>query len=153
MEQVFEFVSKHWEFLSAVLGVVLGWMDVKQKFHERLEHSKEKYLAAKNWAKSKDLYKAAKTAYGVVSKLSRKTENTMDDKAARGLEEAMRLMEHLGWDKSELGNGEKDVILKVFDELHENEHLQLEAAHGMPVSNKASMPGQVAAPLAVGSES
>jgi hypothetical protein len=147
--KVAEFIQGHWEFLSAVLGVLLGWFHATGKFHAWLESSEEKYRATKKWARGKDLYKVAKTAYGVISKLSRKTETTLDDKAARGLEEAMKLMEHLGWDKSELGNGEKDIVLKVFEELHENEHLALEASKG-PVSNRAAGPGEIAAPLVEG---
>lgn len=147
LTKAWEFISNNWEFLSAALGVVLGWYGVMGKFHLWLEKSEDGYKSAKQWAKSKDVYKVAKTAYGVVSKLSRKTDTTLDDKAARGLEIAINLMEHLGWDKSELGNGEKDVILKVFEELHEVEHCALEAAKG-PVSNRASMAGEIAAPLA-----
>lgn len=147
MEEVLLFVKNHWEFLVAVLGTVLWWFDLSAKFNKYLGKTEDSYLAAKQWAKSKDLHNAAKTAYGAVSKLARKTENTLDDKAARGLEIAISVMEHLGWTKDELGNGEKDVILKMFDALHEEEYLKLEAAHGVPVSNNASSPGQIAAPL------
>lgn len=155
MEEVFKFVAENWEFLSAVLGILLGWLDARKQFNGYVDKAREEYLAKKQWAKSKDLHQAAKVAYGAVSKLARKTENTLDDKAARGLEVAIGYMEHLGWTKEDVGNGERDIILKIFDALHEDEHLQLEAAHGAPVSNKASSPGQVAAPLvtATGSSS
>jgi coenzyme F420-reducing hydrogenase alpha subunit len=120
------FIKNNWQFLVSVLGVVLTWFDAKKKFVEWIEKADSKHNEIKKWAKSKDLYKAAKTAYGVVSKVSKKTETKLDDKAARGLEIAMEIMEKLGWNKSDLGNGEKDVLEKIFDELHENENLQIE---------------------------
>ena len=148
MEAVLSFIAANWQFLSAVLGVALGWMQALEKFHAMLDKWEKRYRQARQFAKSKDLYKVAKTAYGVISKLARKTENKLDDKAGKGLEVALRLMEKLGWDKSEVANGEHDVILKIFEELHESEHLQLEAAHKAPVSNSASKAGEIAAPLA-----
>jgi len=141
------FIGANWKFLFSVLAVILGWFNALDKFKRALAKVEKGYRQARKFAKSKDLYKTAKTAYGVISKLSRKTSNTLDDKAAKGLEVAMNLMERLGWDKTELANGESDVILKIFDELHENEHLKLEAAHQAPVSNAASKPGEIAAPL------
>lgn len=123
LTKAWEFVAEHWEFLTAVLGIVLGWFSATAKFHLWLDKAEEQYMSAKKWAKSKDLYKAAQTAYSVVNKISRETENTIDDKAAKGLEIALELMQKLGWDQEDLGNGEKDVILKVFEELHENKNL------------------------------
>ena len=146
MENVVTFVTDHWQFISLAVGLVLGWFGLKEKFHKHLGRADRKYESAKQWAMSKDLYKAAKTAYGVVAKISRKTENGIDDKIARGLEEAIKVMEKLGWDKNDLGDDQKDVIRKVFDELHENEHLKLEVSAGTAMTSAASS-GRIAAPL------
>lgn len=143
-----EFIGLHWKFLVTAVGMLAAWLGTLDRLLKAVEKVESGYKQARQFAKSKDLYRVAKTAYGHVSKLARKTANTLDDKAALGLEKALYLMEKLGWDKTEISNGEKDVILKVFDELHELEHLQLEAAHKVPVSNKGSASGQVAAPLA-----
>jgi hypothetical protein len=147
MEDVIGAIKNNWQFISAVLGLLLGWFDLKARFNMWLNRLDREYESAKKWAKSKDLHQAAKTAYGVVSKIARQTENGIDDKVAKGLEEAIKIMEHLGWDKNDLSNGEKDVIRSIFDALHENEHLQLESSLGVPVSNKLSGAGQIAAPL------
>lgn len=119
MEKALEFVMSNWEFLTAVLGAILGWLDWRVKAQTALERAEKEYKDKKKWAKSKDLYKVAETAYGLVSKIARKTETTLDDKAALGLEKALGMMRKLGWSEEDLGNGEADVILKVFDALHE----------------------------------
>lgn len=141
-----EFVINHWQFLSLAIGLILGWLGLKGKFHKYLDKADKKYEAAKQWAMSKDIYKAAKTAYGVIAKLSRKTENGVDDKIAKGLEEAIKVLEKLGWDRKNLGDDQKDIIRKVFDELHENEHLKLEIATGSAMTSTAAS-GKIAAPL------
>lgn len=146
--KVLTFVIENWQFFSGLLGMLLVWFGVSDKYSKTLKQAEKKYEQAKQIAKSKDIYKTAQTAYGVVSKYARQTENTIDDKAAKGLEIALNLMEKLGWDKADLGNGERDVIEKIFDQLHEAEHLALQAAYQAPVSNVASKAGEIAAPLA-----
>lgn len=118
---VLNFVISNWQFFASLLALALTWFDAKAKFSEYLNKADTKHEDLKKWAKSKDLYKSAETAYNLVDKLARKTETTIDDKAAEGLKYVLKLMKGLGWDESEIGEGEQDVVRKVFDALHQVE--------------------------------
>lgn len=122
----------------SVLTKVAGYLDA----------ARAQYLNAKQAFKSNEIYEKAEMGYEYVAKLARRTENGLDDKASKGLKKALELLKKAGWGPDDIGEDEKDLILAHFDRLHEAEHRLLEATRGVPVSNRASGAGEIAAPLA-----
>jgi hypothetical protein len=159
MEQLQWLWDTHPSIVVSVLSFAAVWYFGKDKvvaflgkISDFLDARKAQYLHAKEVFKSKQIYEKAEMAYEYISKLSRKTENGLDDKASRGLKRALELLKKAGWGPGDIGEDEKDLILAHFDRLHEAEHRLLEASKGVPVSNRASAAGEIAAPLAPAEE-
>ena len=141
--------------ITGVVAFAAAWWWGKDKVtaflemaHDLLEKLEKQYRQAKDVAKSNHIYEKAELAYEFIAKQSRKTESTLDDKAADGLKKAIEFLKKAGWGPEEIGEDEKDLILAYFNKFHEAEHRLLEASKGVPVSNKAAAAGEIAAPLA-----
>lgn len=147
--------ANHSGLILSAVALLAAWWWGKDKVtafletvHSILDKIEKQYRHAKDVAKANHIYEKAELAYEFIANQSRKTESTLDDKAANGLKKALELLKKAGWGPEEIGEDEKDIILAYFNKFHEAEHRLLEASKGVPVSNKAAAAGEIAAPLA-----
>jgi len=108
----------------------MGALDKADKF---LDKAETYIIHIKQVFKQKQLYEKAVLAYGYIEKVSRKTDTTLDDKAAKGLEKALELLKKAGWSPEDIEDDDKDIILAHFDKLHEAKKRLMAAAEDSPL--------------------